>query len=30
MREVREKVDGKQFTIGVENTNMNDCVYKLY
>jgi hypothetical protein len=30
VREVREKVDGKQFTIRVENTNMTDCVYKLY
>jgi hypothetical protein len=30
--EVREKVEGQQFTRGVENTNMTDVspVYKLY
>jgi hypothetical protein len=29
---VREKVEGQQFTKGVENTNMTDCtlVYRLY
>jgi hypothetical protein len=24
--EVREKVEGQQFTIGVENSNMPDCI----
>jgi hypothetical protein len=32
--EVREKVEGQQYTRGFENTNMTDCtvspVYKLY
>jgi hypothetical protein len=27
--EVREKVKGQQFTSGVENTNMTDCVSNL-
>jgi hypothetical protein len=27
--EVREKVEGQQFTKGVENTNMNDCISSL-
>jgi hypothetical protein len=25
-REVREKVEGQQYTKGVENTNMTDCI----
>jgi hypothetical protein len=24
--EVREKVEGQEFTRGVENTNMTDCI----
>ncbi len=27
--EVREKVEGQQFTRGVENTNMTDCISSL-
>ncbi len=27
--EVREKVEGQQFTRGVENTNITDCVFSL-
>jgi hypothetical protein len=27
--EIREKVDGQQFTRGVENTNMNDFISSL-
>ncbi len=30
MGEVREKVEGQQFTRGVENTNTNDCISSLY
>jgi hypothetical protein len=29
MGEVREKVQGKLFTRGVENTNMTDCISSL-
>ncbi len=28
--EVREKVEGQQFTRGVENTNITDCISSLY
>ncbi len=27
--DVREKVEGQQFTRGVENTNMTDCIFSL-
>jgi hypothetical protein len=27
--EIREKVEGQQFTRGVENTNMTDCISSL-
>jgi hypothetical protein len=27
--EVREKVEGQQYTRGVENTNMTDCISSL-
>ncbi len=27
--EVREKVEGQQYTSGVENTNMTDCISSL-
>jgi hypothetical protein len=29
VREVREKVEGQQFTRGVENTNMTDRIFSL-
>ncbi len=29
MGEVREKVEGQQFTRGVDNTNMTDCISSL-
>jgi hypothetical protein len=28
--EVKEKVEGQQFTRGVQNTNMTDCVKKTF